>query len=141
MKFELDNMVVMKDTNVEKYAFISITKEQYEIFDSLNAEYNCGKITLKDYTELFGYSPYAFVLHGKTNEANSDMLYHLIESCTVKESETNPLRLSYKCFCGEGFGLDYRVQVLHGSALDSWNCLMTYCNNPEYGIVVNLRYV
>lgn len=141
MKFQLTDMVVTKETPVDKYAFIPITKEQYLVFDNFNSQYHNGLITSDAFIEKFGYSPLAFVLHGETAGADSEMIRPYIDCVDVKESEIHTHRKSYKCFCGAKFGLDYTKQVLHGTAFDAWNCLLTFCNNPKYGIVLNLRYI
>lgn len=141
MKINLDNAVIIKENKIDKFAFVPITKEEYAYFDDMNSAYHAGKLKLKDFINLFGHNPMAFILHGETEDVTSELVANYIDCCGVKESENKQPRNSYKCFCGEPYNLDYTKTVLHGTPYDAWLCLMTKLNNPKYGMVINLRYV
>lgn len=141
MKLDFNDKVIMKNSDVAKYAFVTITEQEYIYLDGCLDLYHSGKLTNEAFTKIFEHQPLAFVLHGNTSEVDSKTIAPYIECCSVKETESSHARDSYKCFCGEPFLLDYKTTVLHATPLDAWKCLMTFCKNPKFGVVINLKYI
>jgi len=135
----IENAIVMKDTITSKYGFLSLTAKEVAELDADNIAYYAGEFKEKSFKEKHGTSANNLVLHGDVEEMDSATAANYIDGTTVKESEIQPFRTSYKCFCGERHGLDYTQTILHGSALDSWRCLMTFTGLPKYGVVINLK--
>lgn len=134
----IDNAVITKSNNLVKYAFIPITEEQYEAFDEDIQSYYNGEIKVDDFKNKWGIRPSNAIMHGDTSDVTSSDISDYIEMTHVNESKINNFRPSYKCFCGEKHGLDFNKTVLHGSARDSFNCLLVYTGNPKNGIILNL---
>lgn len=139
MVIDKNSVITIKETELERIGFIPITKEQFQQIDEATEMYYKNQITLIDFKEKYIYHPLAFILYGKANEATSEMLDKYMNKASLKEGEQ--FVNSYECFCGKRFGLDYTKNVLHRSALDSWKCLLSFTNNPEYACIVNLKYL
>lgn len=139
MKINKDNVIIIKDNGKNKIGFIPISEEEFKKIDAYTLNFYNGKLKKEDFELEFNCSPFAFILFGKTDEVSSEMLNNLMDKCFVKEGEKTIL--SYKCFCGEPHGLDYTQTVLHRTALDSFKCLITHCNNTKYGAILNLKHI
>ena len=133
---DFNNIVITKERN-HKTGVIPVDKDFMEAFElDYTAFYN-GKMTLTKFNEKYGFNIFSVLGYGKTDEGiDSNFTKNLFDSADITVDEKT--YKSYKCFCGEPFGLNYKEQVLHGSTVSSWNCLMTKLNNPEYVLVFNL---
>jgi hypothetical protein len=47
---------------------------------------------------------------------------------------------SYKCFQNRNWTIQHTLCnfAVHVDSLASWNCLMEYCHNPEYGVIYKI---
>ena len=135
--FDFENCTVIKDTSAVKYCFFPLTKEQVKELDNDIEVYYKGNMTIVDFKNKWGVAPTIIIMHGDVSDVDSNILHPYIDNVDIKQAE-DIFRKSYKCFSGEAFGLDYTKQILHGSALDSWNCLMIKLENCKYGAILNL---
>lgn len=136
---DINNAIVIKETEFNKYGFLPITQKEFAELDTDNESYYQGKMKDKDFREKYTISVNDMLLHGDVTEVSHDLISNCVDMATVKESEIQPFRTSYKCFCGEKHGLDYTKTILHGSVIDSWKCLLTHLGFPKYGIILNLK--
>ena len=134
-----NDIVILKDNSIETIGFIPVSKEIADELDLATEAYYSGHLKKEEFTEKYGYVPNAFIMYGKTEEVTSDLLLPFMESTKLEVS--GRFVNSYKCFCGNKFNLDYTKTLLHGSPMDSCRCLMTSLNNPEYGLIVNTKYL
>ena len=134
-----NDIVILKDNNIETIGFIPVSKEIADELDLATEAYYSGHLKKEEFIEKYGYIPNAFIMYGKTEEVTSDLLLPFMESTKLEVS--GRFVNSYKCFCCSKFSLDYTKTLLHGSPMDSWRCLMTSLNNPEYGLIVNTKYL
>jgi len=139
MVIDKNSIVIIKDNNIETIGFIPVTEEIATEIDVATEKYYTNQISKDDFVSLYGYVPNAFIMYGKTSEVDSNLIAPYIDCVKIKKEEK--FINSYKCFSGEKFGLDYTKTVLHGSPLDSWRCLMTSLGHPEFGVIVNTRYL
>ena len=135
--FNFDNYTIIKNTTAVKYCFFPLTKEEFEELDSDVEKYYSGKLTLVEFKTKWGVAPTVIILHGDVTDVDSNTIAPYLDSADIKQPNES-FRKSYKCFSGEEFGLDYTKQILHGTAFDSWSCLMIKQNNCKYGAILNL---
>lgn len=139
MVIEKENVVVIKKTDTEYIGFVPIDEKTYAEIDEATELYYRGKLTLSQFKEKYLYHPLAFILYGEAKDVTSSMISRYIDNIDLKEGKK--CITSYKCFCGEKFGLDYKEVILHRSALDSWRCLLAFTNNPEYACIINMNHI
>ena len=132
-----NDIVILKDNNIETIGFIPVSKEIADELDLATEAYYSGHLKKEEFIEKYGYVPNAFIMYGKTEEVTSDLLLPFMESTKLEVS--GRFVNSYKCFCGSKFNLDYTKTVLHGTALESWKCLIIHTGNPKYGAIINLK--
>ena len=135
----IENTIVIKETENTKYGFLPLTVEEFTELDADNTSHYAGEFTSKEFKEKYGLALDDLVLHGDVTEVDNELICNYINMTTVKESEIQPFRTSYECFCGKVHGLDYHNAILHGSAIDSWNCLLIHTWLPKYGMIINLK--
>lgn len=135
----LENITVIKETETTKYGFLPLTLEEVEALDADNTLHYDGHLKDIEFKNLHGLFPNNLIMHGTIDDVDSNLVHNYLYQTTVKESETQPFRVSFKCFCGEKHNLDYTKTVLHGTALESWKCLIIHTGNPKYGAIINLK--
>lgn len=135
----IENAIVIKETKNNKYGFLPLSKEEFESIDVDIAAYYEGLTKDKIFKEKYGISTGELLLHGDVTEVTNDLIANYIDMVTIKESEIQQFRTSYKCFCGEKHGLDYTKTILHGAVVDSWRCLLTHVGFPQYGAIINIK--
>jgi len=135
----IENAIVIKETENTKYGFLPLTVEEFNALDMDNTAYYEGVIKPKEFKEKYKISIDELILHGDVTEVDNELICNYINMCTVKESEIQPFRTSYECFCGKVHELNYHNTILHGSAIDSWNCLLIHTGLPKYGMIINLK--
>ena len=135
--FDFENQIVIKETTAVKYCFFPLTKEATEELDNDAEAYYKGNMTIVEFKTKWGVVPTIIIMHGDVSDIDSATIHPYLDHVDIKQPE-DVFRKSYKCFCGHCFGLDYTKQILHGSALDSWKCLMTKLENCKYGAILNL---
>lgn len=135
----LENIIVIKETDNVKYGFLTLSDKDFQTIDADIVFYYSGMIKDKDFKEKHGISTHDILIHGDVAEVTNDLIGNYINMTTVKESDIQPFRTSYECFCGKKHGLDYTKTILHGSVLDSWKCLLTHTGFPKYGAIINLK--
>lgn len=139
MPLDIKSAVILKDTATAKYAFLPMDEKSIAEFDKDNTNYYAGKFGWLDFKNKYGIAPDKAVMHGDVTDVTSNDISHYIDNVGVQEDNKLAFTKSWKCFCGTRHGLDYRTQVLERTALLSWKCLITYCGNPKYGILLNLK--
>lgn len=135
--FDLKNQVVIKNTKTVKYCFVPLTEKQLKELDNDTKAYFENNMLSVDFETKWNVSPTSIIMHGDVSDITSSEIHPYLDYVDIKQPE-DVFRKSYKCFSGEAFGLDYTKQILHGSALDSWNCLMIKLDNCKYGAIVNI---
>lgn len=116
---------------------VSVTNAKYLKELEIDIDAYCkNQIKLLDFRNKYGFDYSELIMWGDTTKTEPSEMKQLIESTPINEFEKR--YISYKCFCGEEYGLDWKSSVLHGTVKSSYDCLMTHLNNPRYLIVFNL---
>ena len=136
---QLTDIVIIKDKN-PKIGVLPITEEESKELEQDIELYFNGKLKLYDFIIKYKFQPLHAIMFGNTNDVTSNDLQGYIDFTDVIVDGLKSRR-SYKCFCGENFGLDYKKEILHGSSYDSWRCVMTKLNNPKYAVILNLTSI
>lgn len=136
MKINVNDIIVIKD-DITKIGFIPATEEFIEELDKDIEDYFNGNIKENIFKEKYTYPPLSFLMYGSTKEVDSTILFHYIDKCSLEMNEKTVT--SYKCFTGNKFGINHKEMLAHATPLDSWLCLMTSLNNPEHGIIINMK--
>jgi hypothetical protein len=136
MKLDVSKIIVIKD-DITKIGFLPSTKEYVQQLDEDIESYFDGNIKEDSFKLKYDYPPLSFLMYGSTKEVDSNLLYDYIDKCSLEMNEKTVS--SYRCFSGEKFGINHKEILAHATPLDSWLCLMSSLNNPEYGIIINMK--
>jgi len=128
--FKIKEAIIIKE-HAPKVSVLSISKEVSLELEKDIEEYFNGKLKLHAFIEKYGCQPLHIIMFGESMNITSTELRGYIQYSDVSHDGVK-FRKSYKCFCGEKFGLNHKETILHGSPLDSWRCLLTSLGNPEY---------
>jgi len=132
-----ENILELKSKN-PKIGVISLTQEYYKEIDKDIMNFYNSKISKLEFKRKHNFNPLSIILYGNVTEVDSSNLKELIdyESIIV---EKNKYRTSYKCFCGEEYGLNYKENILHGTSLNAWDCALIKIGNPKYAIIFDMN--
>lgn len=139
MKLNIKDAVVIKHTSISKFGFIPIPDDVIDSFDAdIVNVYKCT-LTSDEFIEKYGFSPFLSILHGNVREVSVNTIHDYIDFESINITTPNKFKKSWKCFCGERHGLDYKQVLAHACPLESWKCLLIKLGNPNFGVIVNLR--
>lgn len=131
-----DNILLLKRKHPHT-GVVGITKDIYKSIDEDINKFYSGKLSKTKFIEKYNFSPLSIIMYGEVKNVESSQLKELIEYENI-QVEANKYKLSYKCFCGEEYNLDYKKDILHGTSFSSWQCALIKIGNPEYAIIFNL---
>jgi len=107
-----------------------------------------GADAIKEVESKLGFKVTKIMAYGST-DITLDFAEKIIPFVTIggwhAKRYNDKKYLSYSYFCPNFSGWDYNVKdgfrtgPIHTDAIQSWNCIMSNCRNPKFGLILKLN--